>query len=267
MPEVERMKLGKGEYKHDPRTLAMADFLTTLIAHPSKFDFDANRLPFPHNLWGNDQYGDCVIAGRTNHLLRLERAETRSTIPVTDTDAINKYKQLTGCASPGDDKDTGLVVLDALKDWKNNGWDLKSSKLGPVRNYKISAYGELDVNDIEQQKAAIYVLHGIQLGYWLPWAASSMTKNKVWDYNGETGDDWEPGSWGGHLVYSKAYNSHGLFVRTWGMDVLVTQAFHKKYCDESWAVVDSLDKWRAHPEFDVNALIQKLRDLGGHVGV
>lgn len=260
--DVENLRLGKQDYKPDPRTLMMGDFLTTLIAHPTSFDFDKNRAAFPNNLWGNDEWGDCVIAGRVNHLLRLERVETRSTVPVTDQDAIDKYKQLTGSVSPGDNNDTGLVVLDALRDWRSNGWDLKSSSRSALRKYRVEAFGELDVQDTEQQKSAIYVLHGAQFGYWLPRAAQQMTRDGAWDYKGQTGPEWQPGSWGGHLVYSKQYNPSGFVVKTWGMNVLVTEAFHKKYCDEAWAVVDSLDAWRSHPEIDVVGLMARLKEIG-----
>ena len=253
------VQLGKHEYVHDERTVMMGPLLTdAALAFPATYDFDKNRRPFPKNVWGNDEYGDCVIAGRCNNLLRLERAETRGTPVLTNEIAVEKYFQLTG------GQDVGLNVISTLRDWRTNGWDLKGSAAAnaPTRNFRISAFGELDPLDIPQQKAAIYALHGVQFGYWLPRQAQVMTRNGVWDYNGETGSSWNPGSWGGHLVYSKQYSPKGMTVRTWGIDVLVTDAFHKKYCDESWVVIDDLDKWRTKPEINIVGLMQKLKDIG-----
>jgi hypothetical protein len=65
-------KLGKKEYVHDDRTLQLHELLRTEQVHaPSTFDFDSGRKAFPRKVWGNDEYGDCVLAGRANHLLRL----------------------------------------------------------------------------------------------------------------------------------------------------------------------------------------------------
>lgn len=252
-------KLGKLEYKHDPLTLTMARFLLPEIHLPKAYDHDKGRRPFPLNMWGNDEWGDCVVAGEANHLLRLERAEQRRTISLTNQDVIDRYKGLTGAVSPGDANDVGLVILEAMRNWRNTGWQVGK------RNYSIDAYGELDTNDPEQLRMAIYVLHGVHLGFWLPLAARRMTQEGIWDYSGQTGPEWEPGSWGGHLVYSKAFTTSTLEVLTWEMKVRVTNDFIRKYADEAWAVVDSFDSWRVKQTIDVAALVKALQQISGHV--
>lgn len=265
-PEIHELKLGKNEHKHDDRTLMLANFFLPDIRVPSTFDFDKNRRPFPVRMWGNDNYGDCVIAGRCNHELRLERIEQRRTISLTDDDAINEYKKLTGCVEPGDENDTGLVVLDAMREWKNDGlYAAGHAGVSSPRTYTISAYGELTPSDGAQLRMASYVLHGIHFGFWLPAAAQQMTRTQLWDYNGETGPDWQPGSWGGHLVYSKAFDATSHEVLTWGMRVKVTDNFIKKYCDEAWAVVDSFDSWRTKQTIDVEKLTDQLRQISHKV--
>src|SRR4051812_38358864 len=124
MPDLlPNVRLGKLPYKHDPRTLRLAEFFKLPdLRLPATFDFDHNRKPIPNRMWGNDDYGDCVIASEANQLLRLERVETWQTIPLTDDDAINRYKGLTGCKLPGDNNDTGLVILDTNRNWRNVGF-------------------------------------------------------------------------------------------------------------------------------------------------
>lgn len=252
-------KLGKQEYKHDVRTLAMARFLLPEIFVPKTYDFDKNRAQFPVSAWGNNDWGNCVIAGEANQLLRLERVEQRRTITLRPQDVVERYKTMTGARSPGDNNDTGLVILDAMRNWKNSGWVINN------RNYKIEAYGELEPNDPQQLRMAIYGLRGIHLGFWLPSAAQEMTRRGVWDYTGESGPEWEPGSWGGHLVYSKAFVRGSLEILTWGMKVRVTDDFISKYSDEAWAVVDALDSWRVKQTVNVSALVQELQQISGHV--
>lgn len=253
------IRLGKQEHKYDERTLMLARFFKPDVLVPAVFDFDKNRAKFPIRMWGNDQWGDCVIAGQANHLLRLERIEQRRTINCVDENAVARYKRLTGARSPGDENDVGLVVLDAMRDWKHHGWNLG------IRNYTISAYGELEPNDPAQLRAACYLLHGVHFGFSLPGAAQYMTDSGVWDYHGETGQNWEPGSWGGHLVFSKAYTKGGMKVLTWGREILVTDAFINRYADEAWAVVDSLDAWKTKQTIDVAKLQQSLSQISSRV--
>lgn len=265
MPEL-KVRLGKQGYEHDERTLMLAKLFLPEIPIPAKWDFDKGRIPIPLRMWGNDEWGDCVIAGRANHLLRLERIEQRRTVPMGDQDAINCYKALTGSQSAGDSRDVGLVVIDSMRDWRNVGWQLDGrAGVRSPRNYKIAAYGELESNDHAQLRAASYLLHGIHFGFWLPRAAQGMTNSGVWDYNGQTGSEWEPGSWGGHLVYSKAFDPESMEVLTWARKVKVTNNFIDKYADEAWATVDSFDTWRIKQTIDVPKLIQTLTQISHSV--
>jgi hypothetical protein len=247
------VRLGKQGYVHDDLTLMLARFVLSEIRVPTQFDFDKGRAAFPMRMWGND-------------LLRLERVEQRRTIALYDEDCVAEYKRLTGSQQPEDANDTGLVVLDAMRDWRNNGMETDGRKgVRSARNYTIAAYGELEPQDHQQLKMAIYAMHGIHMGFWLPVAAQRMTSGGMWDYNGEAGGEWQPGSWGGHLVFSKAYDKTGVEILTWGQKVKVTWNFIDKYCDEAWAVVDSFDTWRTKQTIDVGALIKKLTEISSRV--
>ncbi len=260
--------LGKKEYEHDERTLMLARYVLPEVHVPDKWDFDVGRHGIPLRMWGNDGYGDCVIAGQANHLLRLERIEQRATVPLSDDDVLARYKALTGCQRPGDALDTGLYVIDAMKNWRNSGWHLPPARRRADHTYKIHAYGELDPGDPAQLRMASYLFHGIHLGFSLPLVARSMTDGGVWDYyKGETGPQWRPGSWGGHLVYSKAFDLTGLEILTWGKKIRVTDSFVEHYCDEAWALVDDLDKWRARQVIDVETLEAELRQVAHNVPV
>lgn len=242
------MKLGKQPFKFDKRTAKMADFVDPSIRAPVKFDFDKGRSAFPHNMWGNDEYGDCVLADQMNHLLRFERTETRHTLKAKDEDVISQYLKLTG------GKDEGLVMLDSFNWWRHSGWNIKG------KNYTIDGFGGLPPADQQKLKLACYLLHGIDFGFSLPISAQRQTREGYWDV--VEGPEGEPGSWGGHAVYCKRYDADNFYVITWGTEIRVTNAFVAQYCDEAWAVVDSLDTWRKHPAFDVQQFEQYLDEIG-----
>ena len=262
------MRLGKREYRPDERTVKLAAFLDPVEPVPAVFDHDKGRSPFPISSWGNDQYGNCVIAGRCNHTLRIERIERRNTPNISPPDVVEEYKRESmrqfGQApqTAGDPYDQGLYVLEALKDWRGDGWPvLPTRRSKKARQQTIAAFGELNRNDREQLRAGIFTLHGVQMGLSLPRSASTQLRNKqAWD--SVPTDAWEnqPGSWGGHLVYCKRYDEGGIYCLTWGKEQYMTNAFVERYCDEAWAVVDNIE--RADRALDVEALIKYLRDIG-----
>lgn len=260
-------KLGKQEYKHDDRTLKLATYFVPEIVAPAKHNVDAGKRSFPTSAFGNEEYGNCVKVGQTNQLLRFERIEQRRTLPITTELVVKEYAEESyrqfGCRveSSGDQCDQGLYVLDNLKNWRNVGWPLDFTKTrDDARTYKISAYGELEPGDNNQLRLGIYLLTGIQLGLWLPISAQEQTEQGYWDV--VEGPEGKAGSWGGHAVYAYAYDEGNLFVKSWGLNVRVTNAFIQKYCDEAWAVVDSLDSWRVRQSIDVESLLKHLHDIG-----
>lgn len=264
------MRLGKKEFVDDARTLRMANFMAPEIRKPAKFDWDKGRSPFPLRPMGNDAWGNCVKVGQTNHLLRLERIEQRRTLAITDPLIIQAYKDEVQRQfgeypiSPGDRADNGLVVLWNLRNWRSLGWDLQLNKKTPARKYSIAAFGLLNVSDYDQLKTAIYLFHGIQLGLDLPLSAQDQWRQDV-PWSVVEGQRSTEGSWGGHLVYAKAYDPTYVEIITWGRRVLVTYDFIGKYCDEAWATVDSFNTWSNRPEVDVSGIVQYLREIGAQI--
>jgi hypothetical protein len=256
-------RLGKKEYVPDPRTVNLGEYILPDVRAPINFNFDHFRRPFPLNMWGNEAWHSGVIASIANQLLRLGRIEQFQTLKLHNRDAVERYTQATGSRIPGDRRDKGMMALDAMRTWRNKGWVLPT-KHG-VRNYNIAAYGEVEPNNPEQLRLACYVLHGVHIGFWLPRAARSMAEWGIWDYDGQSGPMWDPGSWGGQLAYSKAYDKDSIEILAWGRPIRVSHAFIERYADEAWGVVADLDDWRAAQSLDVEALNQHIRDATGKI--
>jgi hypothetical protein len=186
----------------------------------------------------------------------MERIEQRRTIALWDAHCISRYKAMTGCENPGDAHDTGLVMLDAMKSWRTQGYQAGK------RNYNIAAFGELEPNDDQQLRQAIFLLGGIHFGFALPVSAASQTNHGYWDI--ADGPNAKPGSWGGHAVYACKYDQDNIYVWTWQREIRVTNAFIHRYCDEAWGCVDDFDRWRKTSHLDVAGLIAKLHSIGAH---
>jgi hypothetical protein len=247
--------------------------LATDLKVPATFDVEKTKVPFPVSSWGNDEWSNCVKASQANQTLRLERTEHRRTPLILVPDVIQDYKN--ECArefghspaSPDDQFDNGLVILYSLRNWRKLGWDVfLSAKAKSKTNQRIDLFGSLDKNNLYQLKAAARYMRGIQFGFDLPLTAQQQTRDGVWDVVSGTAPETNPGSWGGHCVYGKPkYDKRGMYVLTWGREVLVTWAFIGRYSDEAWAVVDALDSTKTSHYLDVAKSEKYLKDIGASI--
>ncbi|MGE5617023.1 MAG: hypothetical protein ACM3X5_08920 [Bacillota bacterium] len=224
-------KLGKAAAKKDPRNLKMATlFKMAMPKPPATYDYDVNHhAPIPLHMFANDVLGDCVMAGRAHQTLRFEWIEQKKIVQITDKDVEREYYKETG------GPDSGLVVLDSLKEWRTGGW-----KVGKI-NYKIRAFAEIDFAVHDELKQAIYADVGVGIGVQLPISAQAQTGH-VWDVT--TGPNAVPGSWGGHYVYVVGYDPTGPVCITWGRKQQMTWAWLDKYCDEAYAIFDAVDHFK-----------------------
>jgi hypothetical protein len=204
----------------------------------------------PEQMFGNDQVGDCVIAGRANYTRRAEYYQQRKGVPITTQDVLREYFRETG----GDD--TGLVLLTSLKEWRKAGWYLSEDG----HTYSLYAFAELKHGSKLELELSVSCLLGAYIGLLLPTTAcDQIDAGQTWDVAGNpaTDPDAQPGSWGGHCVYVVAYDPEGPTCVTWGQRQKMTWAFYDAYCDEAYGIVDNRDRWVKHSPID-DAKLQKL---------
>jgi hypothetical protein len=242
-----RLKLGKAAAKKDSRNFLFAALLRKSIKVPAEYDFDKEYPELiPNPMFANDEYGDCVIAGRAHQTRRFELRETSRIPRITDKQVVAEYLKETG----GDDD--GLIVLDSLKLWRQRGWKAGGQTL------KIKAFSEISLTATQHIKQAIYLDVGVGLGLDLPWSASDQfNAGKAWDV--VKGRDGKPGSWGGHYVFVSGYTKDGPTCVTWGTKQQMTWRFIQKYADECYAIIDAVDKTRIRLALDVPKLEAMLR--------
>ncbi len=251
-------RLGKLRAVHDVRTLKLKDVLSdTLPPIPETFDLDqVLGAKIPLQVFGNDRYGDCVIAGRANWTLRAEYFEQKQVLPISTADCLAEYWKEQGWngfwCSPK--PDNGLVMLDSLKAWRQQGW-MANNKL-----YSIYAFGKINWLDHDEVRAVMYLLSGSYSGLALPISAKKQWENgQIWDV--VDGPDGQYASWGYHCVYSKKVTTIGPCFLTWGAEVQATWAFWDKYTDEDYGIVDNVDKWVENSPVDKNKLMSYLQSI------
>ena len=245
-------KLGKAPAKTDPRTFKLALLLKAPPPAPPQFDFDLTHPGIPTPMFGNDTYGDCVIAGRAHLTLRFEDIEQGSVLMITDKTVLKEYFKESG------GQDSGLNILDSLNEWRQKGWRPTTKP----KTYKIHAFAQVTAKNHAEVKAAIFLLVGVYIGLALPKSAQAQIQSgQPWDV--VKGADAAPNSWGGHCVMIPGYNPTGPVCVTWGRKQQMTWAFFDKYCDEAYAIVDEVDSKKGKPGIDVQKLMELLNSLKG----
>jgi hypothetical protein len=243
------VRFGKRKARRDDRNLMFAALLKAPPVLPAEYDFDVVHHGIPTPMFGNDEYGDCVIAGRAHQTLRFEKAEQDKLIKIGDNDVLREYFNQTGGV------DSGLVVLDSLKEWRSKGW------LAAKRRYKIKAFAQINRARRAEIKRAVFMDLGVGLGLSLPDAAlTQFYAGKPWAVTG--GKAGKPNPDNGHYVYVPGYTKSGPVCVTWGRKQQMTWPFLAKYCDEAYAIIDAIDtkkKKRALDGAKLDAFLAGLR--------
>lgn len=224
---VKNKCLGKLKPKFDKRTLQFSKYFSTaILPYAPQTSHWPNAAPL--GMLMNDTIGDCAIAGPL-HMERIWSKANNIDYTPTDTEALAAYSAVSGYV-PGDDStDTGCVLLDVLKYWKNTG----------IGGRKIGAFVQVDPSNHMHVEHASFFFGGLLVGVNLP--VSAQTQELVWDVppTGLSGSG-APGSWGGHCFSSPGYTQKTLDTITWGERISQTWKFWDAYVDECYAIL-SLD--------------------------
>lgn len=165
---------------------------------------------------GNDQYGDCTVAGIA-HQLTIQNGLIGEKVIPSAQEVINLYFHLSGGA------DSGLALTDVLK----------ALTKGAFGGQKILADCNVDPKNWKVVKQAIQYLGGLFIGF----PTTSQTVPQF-----QAGKPWTVTNnrlQGGHAVVASGFDdSKGMLeILTWGGKQLATYEWWEKYVDESHAIV------------------------------
>ena len=241
------IKLGKQPPRIDKRTIKLSSILRKelLPELPVSYDIDGNLGVEDNFIFGNDTYGDCVKAARAHQTLRFEKYEQGTQPVITDDEVVKEYFNETGGF------DIGLVLLNSLNDWRNDGWMVGD------RIYTIYAYASVDWKNHDEVKHCIHLLGGVNFGMQVYSKDIEQFKNgEIWSLTPDSGK-----LEGGHGVYLYAYDDEGITCMTWGKRQKMTWEFWDARVDEAYGIVDNRDDWVGNSPVDVALLDSYLDEI------
>ncbi len=227
-------QLGKKAARYDPRTLKLSNYMHTALPPPPAEVSWVTQVPSWPMLM-NSELGDCVCAGMGHALQQWSYYATRPApgeIVMTDAQAIRLYEIL-GNYVPGDPStDNGVVMLDAVKYWRNSGI-VSGSTNAP---HQIVGFLSLNPANMTEVFQAIQWFGNVFTGIALPITAQgadswTMAPGGIYTDNGA------PGSWGGHCVVTGAASPATLTCVTWGTTLKMSHNFWLNYVDECFVTV------------------------------
>jgi hypothetical protein len=189
--------------------------LDKLPALPKTFGHVSNRPPWgAWNMFGNDKYGDCVMAGAAHEEMHWAHSTQKSMPRFTDDVIIRQYLRLAGGA------DVGLDPVAAASHRRNYGITDADGRV-----YKIKAYALID--SLIELAYSSYLFDAAAVGMFLPKSSEKrFVAHQPWDDVSE-----DPDPQGGHYVPIIGKSSAGLWVCvTWGQLQGISDAFLEKYC-------------------------------------
>ena len=168
---------------------------------------------------GNDQYGDCGVAG-INHGFMSAAADTREqeTFPGAD-DVVSYYLDYTG------GQDSGVVLSDFLAYVRQNGFC----------GHAVSAYAPVSIQDIPTLQFAIDAWDFAYVGITVTQAMMDAVQGATpWTW---TAEDVAGDSIGGHCIILAGYDSNWLYGITWGQVIRIAYPAWHQMADEAWAAL------------------------------
>ena len=214
---------------------------------PDSVDYTAKAGASLMTMLGNDQWGDCVIAGKAHSVgvWTANDSDSGGEVIAGTDECVSEYHRICGRG------DNGCVIREVLDAMQLGGLTVGG------RKHHIAGYVAIDPKNQEEVKAAVDLFGAVTLGINFPgaWANSS-----TWDVTNSA-------VVGGHDVPIVRYDPRGVYVSSWGRVYLMTwrALAQAGRVDEAYALLspDWTNDDRLSPAgVDVDALRQALADLG-----
>lgn len=223
-----QLKLGKTPARKDAITFKLADFVDKSVVWPKipkTFGHEGFISKKAWGMLGNDEVGDCVLAGG-GHETMLWNAIAGNTVQFSTANTLKDYSAITGYdpKDPSTDQGTDMQVAASYR--RKTGLLDASGK-----RHKVAAYLSIKPGDVQEHLIALYLFGAVGIGIEFPGSAMDQF-NAGRNWSVVKGSSIE----GGHYIPLVAKRT-SIEAVTWGSIVGMTQAFFEKYNDESVAYV------------------------------
>lgn len=203
-----------------PRLKLKNYLLKTMPAPPARYGYMGAAKPQIHQIYLNNALGDCVEAA-IGHAIGVFGAQNGAKWFFSDEQITAMYSAMGGYI-PGDPAtDQGTDIGTALSVWQKPGVS------GPGGTHIIQGSVSVDVSNPEEYRTAIWLFENLILGLELPdaWVNPFPSENGfVWDVAGAPDPD------NGHCILAVNYDQANVYIATWGMNGVMTDAALQEYC-------------------------------------
>lgn len=229
--------LPNGKEVLTPRLTCYYDPAKDQAPPPAKVDYYTKASASLSRVYLNDQYGDCVIAGKYHQEGVWSANDTtqgqQPTVVGTDSEVLSAYHTICG---PGDH---GCVITEVLDYFQKTGLTFS----GVTKT--IDGYVGIDWTNKLMVQVALEVFGGLTIGINLPsaWTCTNCT----WDVTNTQ-------IVGGHDVCCVGYDDTGVQIATWGGIVTITWAafLSKNWIEECYA--ELAPDWYGQDKVAVNGI-------------
>lgn len=201
---------------------------TVLPTPPATFGHDVLVPSFP--MFANDQYGDCLWAG-AGHETQIWTAEGSGvSAKFADSNLLAAYSAVTGFRPNDPSTDNGTDMQLAASYRRRVGLrDIHGKR------HKVGAYVALQPGNLDELYTAMWLFGAVGIGIEFPASAmDQFNSRQPWDVSTvNTNID------GGHYIPGAGHHAGLINVITWGREIGMTEAFYKKYNDETLAYVST----------------------------
>lgn len=240
---LNKLQLGRLPSIRDSRNLKLKSYLPIELPKiPEDVEWQLEKESW--GVMGNDVLGNCVICTAAHILDCAQINESHDFNNIPDRDVINLSYKLRAT--------NGYTILERLKYWRKTG----------MFGSKIEAYVSINLQNHQLLQTAIFLFGHADIGIWMPVAWEQHPQ--YWDTG--KGEEYRPGSWGGHSVCLVGYKPDEKFTTiyyaiSWGQVIEITRDALNQYMDEAW--VSILPDWAAFDAvspsgFDMKTLRQDL---------
>ena len=215
------VKLGRIRQAPSLQLLSLKTYIepSNISTPPDTVDYTKKATASLSQMYKNDEFGDCVIAGKyhAEGVWSGNDTDSGGVVLGTDAEVLTAYQTICG---PGDN---GCIITQVLDYYRDKG--LKFN--GSIR--KIDGYVRLDWTNKLEVQVAIYIFGAVSIGINFP---DSWRKESIWDITTSQ-------IIGGHDVTCVGYNSQGVQVSSWGRIYTMTWAafLSEKWIDEAYVML------------------------------
>lgn len=208
------VKLGRVKSdKKQEKLVQFGDFAEAVPPPPAtKSWITPEAMKSIQQVYGNDQYGDCVIASAFHGIGTSSANDEGASIVGTTREAVSEYGRL--CGHLGNDN--GCIITEVKNAMISGG-----ISIGGVRRL-LDGYAAVDPSNKTAFQVGILIFGGgVNIGFNVPnsWMGRGTFNGAVWD--------WDPNNTdyqfvGGHDIRAVGYNDQGVQFATWGIIITMT---------------------------------------------